>query len=144
MLADETYRDRWNPSAVERVSNLCVLNVAVRVAAQCWGACAAEGLQTSRKRWPSHCAGVSGFSSHLQAMVHAATARTGLCTRWDAITAGAHLRHASAQRVAEFLFEVSAHARAQAQAGTLSRYSFTVRPNPVALPHPDFLVGRHL
>ena len=38
MLADETYRDRWNPSAVERVSNLCVLNVAVHVAAQRWGA----------------------------------------------------------------------------------------------------------
>ncbi len=140
MLADETYRDRWNPSTVERASDLCVLNVSVHVAAQRWGACAAEGLRTSRKRWPSHCAGVSGFSSHLQAMVHAAPARTGLCTR-DAITAGAHLRHASAQRVAEFLFEVSAHARAQAQAGTLPRYSFTVRPNPVALPHP---VGRHL
>ena len=42
MLADETYHDRWNPSAVERASDLCVLNVAVHIAAQRWGA--AEGL----------------------------------------------------------------------------------------------------
>ncbi len=42
MLADEMCRDRWDPSAMERAADVCVLNVAVHIAAQRWGA--AEGL----------------------------------------------------------------------------------------------------